>query len=313
MKEYRINYSEETPDEYKEIIQMYWQIEEGEFKFSPSYLKGKNNIKQSELSTIIGNNSWVDMFMGQCIDCQKDQFERITSQTGFKLGLKKDFRRCSKCNKIYWDEVDKEWNRAREYEQQQNIDKLYNVEIFDKVKKLSENELKVLKSIVELNDRNRIFAIVFREDYENTWRTINMLEKLSLICVIRNSKGNVEKFEFNDELVTLLNDNEPMVEEGQIKQEVGTYNFNIPPNKFRKKANSPDYSKEFTLPVDVTFEKGVEYLVGAWVLTDGSINIKFTPKDQVFVSKDKILNEKEVDQMSIDPFYPFGGEEDEFD
>lgn len=87
---------------------------------------------------------------------------------------------------------------------------------------------------------------------------------------------------------------------------INSYTFNIPLSNHPTSERTPKYSKAFTLPVDVCFEKGVEYLVGTWILTDGSININFRPRNTIFRSEDRNLTAQENESWYDDPFMQKG-------
>jgi hypothetical protein len=250
--------------------------------------------------------------MGNCKDCNVEEYQDITSQSAFKAAMKNKFERCRNCDKKYWEKVNEGRSLQQELENSRKREKLYDSRYQDKWEYLNKEELEIFKKIVHWKERNLIFANVFKSNYAGVWTIVNKLERMFLLCVHRSGDGNVISFEFNSDFNTIFYGSE--IETSNVdgvSDQTNTYNFNIPPNKFKRSANSPNYSKEFSLPVNVTFEKGVEYLVGAWVLTDGSINIKFTPKDQIFRSKDRSLTEEENELMGSEPFYPFINERED--
>lgn len=114
---------------------------------------------------------------------------------------------------------------------------------------------------------------------------IKKLEKKGLIFIER-SGSNIIKFDYDKSLIY------------HIKQDISTNIIDYLSFSLSKRANEktnpkqPDYSGTFTLPCDVVLKANEKYLYGGWLLTDGSINLKFTPiKDIKKVEQAKIEDE----------------------
>lgn len=85
----------------------------------------------------------------------------------------------------------------------------------------------------------------------------------------------------------------PTVNSLIVDEYLKAYTFKVPINHNPSSETSPKYSNVFTLPVDVHFEKGVEYLISGWLLNDGSINFSFMPTNTIFRSDNRSTSEEE--------------------
>ncbi|WP_431609197.1 hypothetical protein [Chryseobacterium sp. 'Rf worker isolate 10'] len=311
MNTYELSIADEISEEKRGIIQKYWQLDDEKFTFPSGQLKDQLGLSQYDLTVIISQNSSCQIAIGGCQDCGEEIVERVYSQSGFKAAIRRKANRCGHCEDLYWKNVQKKREEARKAEQERKAEQLADKRNHDNWRKLSSEELNVFKQILRLKKRNLIFSNVFSGNYPETWKIVNKLERLSLIQVTR--EGNrVLDFLFSDDFKFLLNEER---EEGETQDMFGgmesystinSYTFNIPLNNHPSSERAPKYSKAFTLPVDVCFERGVEYLVGAWVLTDGSININFRPRDAIFRSVDRELTAEENAAWYDDPFLQKG-------
>ncbi len=304
MNKYEISIFEDIATDNFETVNKYWEIEDGNFKNKPSGICLTYDLSQYQLNEIVVNNSVCIIYFGYCYDCEKEIRREVTSQTGFKSEMKSTHQRCKRCEKEYQRKIWKEWEESLELQEKVKKERVTNLENFDELNKLSDVEKKTLREIVKLKERNLIFSKVFKFDYEGTWSIVNKLEKRFLLYVERNNDGRVVDFHFDSDLEQFFSD-----DVSDVNQNVNdisfldSYTFNIPlvQSDFQT-AKSPKYSKGFKLPVDVVFEKNTEYLVGCWTLTDGSLNITFTPKNKIFRSNDFILSNEENERLADETF-----------
>ncbi|MBS0027269.1 hypothetical protein ACTJJ0_12450 [Chitinophaga sp. 22321] len=307
MNTYELLIADNVSEENQEIIRKYWQLENEKFSFPAGDLKDQLGLSQRELSIIIAQHSSCRIVIGGCKDCGEEIVENVTSQTGFKAAIRKESDRCKHCDAVYWEKVHKGWEESRAAEQKLKVEQLADKKNHNNWKKLNPEELHVFKQILHWKKRNLIFSHVFSGNYNETWKIVNKLERLSLVQVTREGKRVLE-FLFSDDFEFLLGGEEGQdqsmdkFDSAELYNTINAYTFNIPLSNHPASERSPKYSKAFTLPVDVCFEKGVEYLVGAWILTDGSININFRPRDTIIRSEDRALTAQENESWYDDPF-----------
>ncbi|CAI8878444.1 hypothetical protein [Chryseobacterium sp. IT-36CA2] len=120
------------------------------------------------------------------------------------------------------------------------------------------------------------------------WGIINKLEKQGLLEVKRDGRKVIEFIPNEDiEFIAGAESQQgmksiPTVKPLIVDEALKAYTFKVPINRNPSSETSPKYSKVLTLPVDVHFEKSVEYLISGWLLADGSINIDFVPTNTIF-------------------------------
>jgi len=306
MKNYFISIADVSNEEYQ-IIKMYWDLENGTFLRSSTEIRKMYNLTQIELTSVIASNSSCRVEIGECIDCKQEIIETVYSQTAFKSAMRSKANRCDFCQISYDKKMLEEWEADREREKKQKSDSLEDSVEQENWKKLSPEELHVFMEIVRLKDRKSIFSFTHSNGYKETWQVINKLEKLSLLNVVRDSSRILE-FKFSEYFNDLFNKDNGYKNESVIGnnmesfEPLDTYTFNIPLNNSPISGRSPKYSKGFKLDRDVFFEKNVDYIVGAWILDDGSINIAFKPKNSLVKSEDRPLSEDENQDVFENPF-----------
>lgn len=307
MKEYTICISDDTPDEYREIIEKYWEMENEKFSHTSTQIRFKHTLKQNELNNIVSSNSFCTINIGRCWECGDQIIEKAYSQTAFNAAIRKRIIKCDACEKDYQLKMEEEREIARKLEETRLELALEDSENQENWKKLNQDELHVFKQIVRLNNRNRIFTFMYQYGYKETWKIINKLERLNLLHVKR-AGSTITEFRISDHFIYLFTEeNECTTDPNQTSNldsfdTINTYTFNIPLNNSPISTRSPKYSKGFKLPIDVCFEKDVEYIVGAWILTDGSININFKPKNTIVKSEDRTLSEEENCAVFENPY-----------
>lgn len=296
MKEYILFISDDTPDEYREIIEKYWEMENEKFIHTSTQIRFKHKLKQNELNNIVSSNSFCTINVGKCWECGDQIIDKAYSQTAFNAAIRKRIIKCDPCETAYQLKMEEEREIARKIEENRLVLALEDSENHENWKKLNQDELYAFKEIIRLNDRNRIFTFIYQYGYKETWKIINKLERLYLLYAKREG-STITEFRISDHFIYLFTDkNESTTAPNQTSNlesfdAVNTYTFNIPLNNSPISARSPKYSKGFKLPIDVCFEKDIEYIVGAWILTDGSINFK--PKNTIVKSEDRTLCDEE--------------------
>ncbi len=271
-----LNIHQEVTELQGEIIKKYWEFDNMEFKNKPSVLKKEYDISQYKLNKIIKNNSTCEINKGGCIECGIELIHNVTSQTQFREKINSTIIHCEECRAEYNERLKKERELNQTTYRNQNLQKALEFRLWEK---LTTDEFLVLKSIIKINDRDAIFREVFSQDYQGTWTIVNKLERVGLIDVLRDD-SSVIGFGFLEELENLILNFDEKIEAISSVRNNLSFSLTRKTNKFKQ--NQPDYSGVFVLPSDILLKKGVEYIYGGWIQSDGSINLKFTPKEELF-------------------------------
>ncbi len=273
---YNINISKDTTKLKREIIKKYWALENMEFKNKPSILKKEYNISQYELNNIIKNNSTCEINKNECIECGIELIYNVTSQTQFREKANSTIIHCEECQEKHNKQLKKERELNQTIYINQNLQKALAHRLWEK---LTINEFSVLKSIIKIKDRNIIFKELFSQNYQGTWTIVNKLERIGLISVLRSEKS-VIGFDFLTELENKILNFDEKIE--TVLKPKNNLSFSLARKTNKSKENQPDYSGVFVLPVDIVLKKGIDYIYGGWIQSDGSINLKFTPKEELY-------------------------------
>lgn len=272
-----IKINDELTELQKEIIEKYWTLTNMKFENKPNKLKQEYEITLHELNKLIKDYSVCEVRTGNCSECEVELIQRFTSQTGFKERLVCSVKTCKECK----EKLDIEAYQIQE----DYIIQTLNKGLIDRQWEiLNQDELELLKNIVRINDRNTIIAKCLSGENYGDWKVINKLEKLRLIYLEKNGR-HVREFHFLEELASEIFFLEVKNEEfNNVKNDFG---FSLAKKINKQKPQQPDYSGFFILPTDIVLRKDVEYIYGGWIQTDGSINLKFTPKEDLFSVKHK--------------------------
>lgn len=278
----KIETNQEVTELENEIIKKYWDFQETEFINKPSLLKREYSISQYELNKLIREKSSFILNKGECVGCGVELVYNVKSQTQLREKINANIIHCEECREESQKKLREERIQTKTLFRNQNLLKALEHRLWEK---LTTEEFDVLKDIVKLKERDAIFKYVFSKDYQGTWTKVNKLERLGLIDVLRGDNNSIISFDFLEELeVEILNFDEIIEHQPVLRNNLS---FSLAQKLTKTRSTQPDYSGVFILPTDVLLKKGVEYIYGGWVQSDGTINLKFTPKDEVFPTTQK--------------------------
>jgi hypothetical protein len=284
---FSINKNNDIDSKSGKIIDKYWELEGESFKHKPTEIKNEFNISQYTLNNLIRDNSECIINRGICVECGERLEDKVTSHAQFKRIIESKGIHCSECKSVIEKRQNIEREQARISIRRQNMQTALDKRLWEKI---STKEFEVLKEIIRTKNRDAIFRDIFKNDYYGTWEIVNKLERIGLLNVIRG-EDTVTGFEFLDGLEDqVLDYNEKISRLNEESTLINTLGFSLPKKLNKTKITQPDFSGIFVLPTDVLLKQGVEYLAGGWIQSDGSINLKFTPKDEVFPTESKSVD-----------------------
>jgi hypothetical protein len=280
MEEYKIHIKPDLSEDYSIIIQEYWEIVDNDFPNRPKQICQKYNITIGELNKIIKDYSCCNIVHGYCSGCGVVIEDKVYSQTSFREKKRRYIKeRCNDCEIAFYKEREAERVRQQDEEKQQ-IEERFSQAIQEKRwNNLSDEELEILKGIVRIKNKSLIYKEIFNDDPfdKSIWRKVGNIEKKGLLCVKRNSYKSVIEFHFPEQLEQiLLRDNKDI-----INEELDFLSFSLSKYINKTQIRQPDYSGTFILKRPVRLVANVKYIYGGWINTDGSINIKIQPLDNI--------------------------------
>jgi len=304
MEEYKIHIEQNLSDDYCSILQEYWEIDGNEFLNKPKQICAKYNITIGELSKIIKDFSYCKVIYGYCIDCGIIKEDKLYSQTSFREKKRRYFKeRCEICEEKYYKE--REANKIKQQEEEsKQLEECFNKAIQEKKwNELSDEELETLRGIVRLKNKSLIYKEIFNGNpFDNSiWRKVGSIERRNLLFVRRNPSKSVIDFLFSDKLEEILLGKD----ETRINEELDFLSFSMSKNINKTSIRQPDYSGTFILRRAIRLEAEIKYIYGGWLNTDGSINLKIQPLENIFqnVEHGKIENEPTHIKNILDNFF----------
>lgn len=285
MINYLIQINPEVDSRIKNIIEDYWHIEKGKFPNTTAVMFAKYSLGQREITKLVQDYSKCTV-TEKCSDCKNDFQREVRVKSDFKPPYYRN-PICMKCKE--------ESERVRREQQEEQI-RIYRehtsrlerleAEIKNKFDKaiasktwldLNVFELAVLKRIIESKSFSRIKQNVFNGNVHDVHilGIVDKLDKLGLIHVFRTPNNSIETIRFDENLKRLI-----YHESNAKTNKQDCLSFLLAKNINKIQPRQPDYQGTFTLPTDIVL-KAEKYLYGAWLQTDGSLNLKFTPAKDV--------------------------------
>lgn len=97
-----------------------------------------------------------------------------------------------------------------------------------------------------------------------------------------------------DETKTTLNDS-TLFSDDKNDIVFNNLSFSINKNYNKITCNQPTYSSYFILENDIVLKAGEKYLTGAWIQSDGSLNISFKISSEINSKEQGFLSDEELD------------------
>ncbi len=283
MEGYSIHFEEGIDSETKKIAEEYWEIENGEFVNTVSYFFDRYSLNQNQLSKLIKANSHCKV-QEICADCS-ETFDRFVPTKGyFKFKYPVTCPTCKE--KIEQDRIESKKRYLEEQKIEQEKIEQESKEKFDKAiadekwLELNDYELSTLKTILRNNNLNSVFKNVFKDDLTDKyiWGVLNKLNKLGLIQLVRNN-NYVNAIEVDPMLLHHIEKSVKITSTNTPDY----LSFSLSKKRNKSEVKQPDYGGTFILPTDIILKANETYVYGGWILSDGSINLRFTPAKDVHV------------------------------
>lgn len=269
-------FKENLDEKIVNIINRYWEIDNGIFLISPTELRTKLGITQPKLNSIIKDNSETKLYIEDCIECKKPIIIPVTSQSTAKSEIAKTNYQCYNCRTKLNEELKNTVFTSK------NLHRLKYAIKFRLWIKLTREELAVLKKIIEYNDYSTLRKDYIQTNFEYYWPIIQKLDRLALIEIQRETSGDrIKTIYFLPELAKELK----LRHRDSIFIE-SSLNFHLPKRINKTKETQPNFSKRIVFDKNIVIEKGTEYLCSVWVNSDGSINFGMKPTSELAAQKD---------------------------
>ena len=283
MENYQIQIEETVDESTKNAINDYWLIENGKFVYNQKYFIQKYSLNQSQISKLVKSYS-VCVKQEICYTCKETYNRNVDSKSSFsnRYLSNKECINCEEERKRIRLEEQKEYYRRLE-EHSLNIENEKTVKFNKAIEErqwlnLNQYEFNIFKKIIESGNLKAIKVNVFKNNFRDytIWNTVNKLNKLGLIHIVRDLNNNgVLDICFDKSMYQYLSE----FVRNSLKSDCLAFSLSKKTNK--QSLNTPEYGGTFKLEYDVIIKANEEYLYGGWIQTDGSINLRFTPSKDV--------------------------------
>ena len=294
----QLSFSENISNLDKEILTLYWEIDDLEFINSAKSIRKKFDITQSELSKKY-RQAEMSLYIF-CEHCNSYEKNTATSQSNFKEEIRKTkYYKSFKCNNCFEEE---EITRRQEAEQKQKefYEKLVLAVEQKNWNNLNNFEKGVLKKNLEVgfeNLKKHYGKILGKDRFITLIRAIEKIEKQNLAVVdrdYRNYISNVRHLEslhqISDEIIISKEDSESTVTHNT---ETGELKFKLTIDNSRFHPDSPLYSGVITFKKRIILEPNTEYVFAQWERSNNNLYLTMIPKSEF---------EKLPEQKSISRF-----------
>lgn len=179
--EYQIIIESKTAEELLVPIMNYWLYEHGQFTYS---LSSKIFKIEKQLISKLLSKSFCLLNFGPCLLCQLNIKQKVADREEFIKVLSNKKLICDYCHS---------------YSANTESGILLPDFLEKTIQSLNEEELRILKGIVNLKTKYNIYRHIFNNDLEDleTWSIINALQKKNLIMIERDSSWKIKSFKFD--------------------------------------------------------------------------------------------------------------------
>lgn len=313
----QLKISEHCPEEYKQIIEDYWELDK-DFKFVnlSGVVKNKYALTQHQLIKLIKEHS-VLSFYKFCKTCNSFELQEVFSQSTCRNNLsvlESSYYafKCANCYAVFQAKREKKLTFEREIIEQQQEEKRLellkklNTAINNKVwKRLSNFEKQVLKDSIHFNN--------FKALKKYYWDTLGSLKFGKLFSALRNiasanllvldtdvwDEKRIEDYKFLDRLAkedivvdSIEKDN---VSEVEYDKETNQIKFKLTINDNQNHPDSPLYAGTVKFNERIIIEPGVEYVFGQWQRAYDNLYLTMIPLDNL----EKTPTQKRISSLPI--------------
>lgn len=304
MKNIQLKIKDLCPNEYIEIIEFYWELNEDplEFKNTPKIVRTKYEIEQPELNKIIQPYSKFTFYL-HCKNCNSFEFNEVTSQSTFKQKFKKHRAPGFKCQNCIRLENEKE-EKKREIKEAELISKLAKAVDEKRWKNISPFQYKLLDHCISKNFKElqqHYWPKLGKDNLKKLFKELHNLAALDLL-VLETGTNNYTIYGYaiyhrlreNFEYVPPV-EKKPTVTESKFG-DINSLKFKLPVDKRKKHPDDPTHTGTTTFPKRIILEPGVEYSFALWERSNDNLYLVIVPTEDIYPSP-------KVSSLSLKPIH----------
>lgn len=288
----------------KEILQLYWELDNGTFVNTPKTIKSKFKISQYELSTMITRYSLLSYHL-LCKHCVSYEKHSSKSQNDFNQKLQR-FRNSSRygggqCDNCKRAEGDKK-RLEDETRKSELVSKMRLAIKNENWTKLTNFQKEVLSKSLEMNFFNlkKYFGNKLgKTNYIKFIFALEAIEAKGLLLLCRDShNGWIEDHKYSDKLLTFKDS--IFIAKEEIKE--SEYSFNpdtdqlklkLSINKEKQHPDSPLYSGIITFKEKIVINPNTEYVFAQWERANNNLYFTLIPASEL----EKMPEQKPISKL----------------
>lgn len=268
----------------KSIINKYWEIERGEFKYRPTDLANELETNNQQLSKLVKSNSICSLHIENCLVCLNDIIIKVTSQTNARNLLENRKYNCDTCRA----ELTSKLKGADDLERKEHrMNYAVEYKFWNRIEK---DEFDILKKIIEYDNYFEFKKKYLNQNFDFVWHIIEKLDNIGLIDIRGEGETNrpIKQLYFLPELREKLK-----INTRENTHTESSLTFHIPKHQNRTKNSQPKFFKRVVFDKDIILRQGTEYYCSVWENDDGSVNLGIKAKSE--------LPDRNVDDFNDEP------------
>lgn len=289
MKNTQLKIKDLCPNEYIEIIEFYWELNEDplEFKNTPKRVRTKYEIEQSELNKIIQPYSMLIFYL-HCKNCDSLELNEVNSQYAFNQKIRKQKDpgfRCQNCIKLEKEEEQK----RREIKKANLISKLDKAVDEKRWKNLGAFDYKLLDHCISKNFKElqqHYWPQLGKDNYKKLIKGLHNLAALDLLNLETGADNyRIHGYAISPRLKENFEYNPPSNEKPSKNKinydETHQLKFKLTIDHFQNHPDGPKYAGVITFPKRIVIEPGVQYSFAQWERSGDDLYFVLTPTDEI--------------------------------
>ena len=293
-----LDITEDCSEVNREIINLYWKLQDINLINTPKWIKKEFDITQSQLTKIVTTYATFSFYV-LCDNCISYEFHKVKSQSRYSRIANSNKFKCNNCEEQELEQL----NLEKEKKRDEFIQKFNNAIENKNWKNLSAFEKVLLSHSLEMNFHQLKKHYGSKLGQSQFYVFIKALEKIeaqNLLFLERNSWNNYiidhqylrELLEYKDEITFIEDNTESSV---IFDNETNEIKFKLTVNDKQNHPDSPLYAGTVIFKEKIVIEPNVEYAFGQWKRANDHLYLTMIPIENL----EKLPQQKRISQHPI--------------
>lgn len=260
-----VEYIDEPEQVNRELIEMYWTLEKGNFFYKSINLEFRFGLTQPKINRVVTEYSKATLYLDYCSKCDSDITFSIRNKSECNNLLKDESLRflCKSCKTSFESSYTE---KGLSEKCQFKLEFYYPLKLW---KKLNSNEMEFLKYFLKINNYKKLIKGLTKDEFTEKWKMLEKFDNLGIIHISRNLDNKTNDISFLPALRQEIIGNVITKEHDIV--------INVPMKRNRTYGLQPHYAKKIIFNNPVSLSANTEYVCSIWHKPDGSLDIKLVP------------------------------------